>query len=222
LLLIDKTERRTNKAPFLIAEVLEIISNNYPVRMKVWYYETYKRKGLIYGNGRFARMNNNDNSLDTGIESEISVVCKFKRLCKGGKIPKNVKNIITTNNDLDYSFDIERGNERESEEEFESSSSDESNESQETENQSTSSSEEKEEENENKSRELTEVFNSTVLNEKSNEGVISSGEKRKRAVSTQRKSLPKGWVYLSGGEEKEEKKKEEEENTRKTRHGRRY
>ena len=159
-------------------------------------------------------MNNNNDSLDTGIESEMSVICKFKRLCKGGKIPKNVKNIISTNSEIGYSFDTERGNE--SEDEFESSS-DEISESEETENQSSSSSEEEKEEN--KSRELMEVFNSTVLNERNNESIISSGEKRKREITNQSKSLPKGWVYLSEEDKEEEKK---EENTRKTRFGRKY
>ncbi len=112
MLIIDETERRTNKTSFLIAEVLEIISNNYPIRAKEWYYETYKRRGLIYGNGRFMRMNYND-STDTGIETEKSVVCKLKNFNKGGKIPKNVKDVISRNNEFEYSFNAVTENESE-------------------------------------------------------------------------------------------------------------
>lgn len=201
--------RRTDSAPFLIAEVLEIVSENYPVKMKVWYYETYQRRGLIYGNGRFMRMNYND-STDTGVETEKSVVCKFKKLNKGGKIPKNVKDVISRNDELNHSF--QATNERkdsESESELESYefSSEENEEITEERDDS---------ENEEKERELEERLESTILNENINENVTT--ERRKRKTQNQKNKLPKGWAYVT---ETEEKKVEEEINVRRSKYGRR-
>ena len=113
-ILVYFAERGRTEAPFLVAEVLEVITVNYPIRMKVWYYESYKRRNLIYGNGKFSRMNNN-NDLDTGV-------------CKGGKIPKNVKDIISTHVELNYSFGSNTVSESAKRRNTEYISSDESNE----------------------------------------------------------------------------------------------
>ena len=49
-------EERSNNAPFLVSEIIEVIKTTYPAKLKVWYYCTIKRNGSIYGNGIFVRM----------------------------------------------------------------------------------------------------------------------------------------------------------------------
>ena len=102
------TEQGLNTAPFLVAEVLEVIKQNHPAKVRVWYYCTIDRKGSVYGNGKFARMNSADGSDDTGIESETCILTTFKKLNSGGKLPKPVKRIISESNLLNYSFENKR------------------------------------------------------------------------------------------------------------------
>ena len=195
-ILVYFAERGRTEAPFLVAEVLEVITANYPIRMKVWYYESYKRRNLIYGNGKFSRMNNN-NDLDTGVESELSVVCKFKKLCKCGKKPKNVKDIISTHVELNYSFGSNTVSESAKRRNTEHISSDESNELSDSEDSVENSSSEE-------SNDDLEESSQDISNESKNESLI--GEKR-RKITQEKSKLPKGWVYES---DLESKKKNDE------------
>ena len=118
------------------------------------------------------------------------------------KIPKNVKDIISTHVELDYSFGSNTVSESAKSRNTEHISSDESNELSDSENLSEDSVENSS--SEESKDDLEESNSQDISNESKNESLI--GEKR-RKITQEKSKLPKGWVYES---DLESKKKNDE------------
>lgn len=161
----------SEQAPFLVAEILEVVKKTFPAKLKVWYYETIKRKGLKYENGKFCRMNTiGNNEDDIGTESESSVLTKFKKLNKGGKLPIPVKRII--NNEVESK---EENNENEEDEE----------------NEGNNETDERTDSSDDQSSESVEENDICISNEENE----TKEEVKVEQIPQPSKKLPKGWAY---------------------------